>query len=45
MVYDGNPADAVKLYVGDVYIQHNPLVEGIANNHLSIILKKGRGIP
>ncbi len=24
--YDGNPAKAVELYVGDEYIQHNPLV-------------------
>jgi predicted SnoaL-like aldol condensation-catalyzing enzyme len=26
MAYEGNPAEAVKRYVGDVYIQHNPLV-------------------
>jgi len=26
MAYDGNPAKAVELYVGDEYIQHNPLV-------------------
>ena len=26
MAYDGNPAEAVRLYVGDEYIQHNPLV-------------------
>lgn len=24
--YEGNPAKAVELYVGDEYIQHNPLV-------------------
>lgn len=26
MAYDGNPRTAVELYVGDEYIQHNPLV-------------------
>lgn len=26
MAYEGNPAQAVKLYVGNQYIQHNPLV-------------------
>jgi len=26
MAYNGNPSQAVKLYVGDEYIQHNPLV-------------------
>ncbi len=26
MAYDGNPRKAVELYVGDLYIQHNPLV-------------------
>ena len=26
MSYDGNPAEAVKIYVGEDYIQHNPLV-------------------
>ena len=26
MAYEGNPQEAVKLYVGDDYIQHNPLV-------------------
>ncbi len=26
MSYEGNPAKAVELYVGDIYIQHNPLV-------------------
>ena len=26
MAYEGNPAQAVELYVGDEYIQHNPLV-------------------
>lgn len=26
MAYNGNPAEAVKLYVGDKYIQHNPVV-------------------
>lgn len=26
MAYDGNPRKAVELYVGDDYIQHNPLV-------------------
>ncbi len=26
MAYEGNPANAVRLYVGDAYIQHNPLV-------------------
>ncbi len=26
MAYEGNPAKAVELYVGDEYIQHNPLV-------------------
>ena len=24
MAYEGNPAEAVKLYIGDQYIQHNP---------------------
>ena len=27
MAYEGNPSDAVKRFVGDVYIQHNPAVE------------------
>jgi predicted SnoaL-like aldol condensation-catalyzing enzyme len=26
MAYEGKPAEAVTLYVGDEYIQHNPLV-------------------
>jgi predicted SnoaL-like aldol condensation-catalyzing enzyme len=26
MAYDGNPRKAVELFVGDEYIQHNPLV-------------------
>ncbi|GAA4233202.1 nuclear transport factor 2 family protein [Postechiella marina] len=26
MAYEGNPTKAVKLYVGETYIQHNPLV-------------------
>ena len=26
MAYEGNPTEAVNLYVGDEYIQHNPLV-------------------
>lgn len=26
MAYEGNPSEAVRLYVGDEYIQHNPLV-------------------
>lgn len=26
MAYEGNPVQAVKLYVGDEYIQHNPIV-------------------
>ena len=26
MSYDGNPLEAVKLYVGNEYIQHNPMV-------------------
>ena len=26
MAYEGNPSKAVELYVGDQYIQHNPLV-------------------
>lgn len=26
MAYEGDPAKAVELYVGDMYIQHNPLV-------------------
>lgn len=30
MAYNGNPRKAVELYVGDQYIQHNPLVgEGV----------------
>jgi len=26
MAYEGNPEKAVELYIGDEYIQHNPLV-------------------
>ncbi|WP_405575822.1 ester cyclase [Winogradskyella sp. Asnod2-B02-A] len=26
MAYEGNPTKAVELYVGDTYIQHNPMV-------------------
>ena len=26
MAYEGNPSKAIELYVGDEYIQHNPLV-------------------
>ncbi|PCJ65631.1 MAG: hypothetical protein COA58_09505 [Bacteroidetes bacterium] len=26
MAYEGNPAEAMRLYVGNEYIQHNPLV-------------------
>lgn len=27
LAFDGDPSSAVKLYVGDQYIQHNPIVE------------------
>lgn len=27
MAFEGNPAKAVELYVGDEYIQHNPAVK------------------
>ena len=28
MAYEGNPTKAVELYVGETYIQHNPMVAG-----------------
>ena len=41
--YLGEPAKAVELYVGDDYIQHNPLV-GNGNNSLLRTLMRCKGI-
>lgn len=35
MAYEGNPREAVSLYVGDEYIQHNPDVENGTEGFIS----------
>ncbi len=39
MAYTGHPKEAVKLYVGDQYIQHNPLVADGPNSFIEYFEK------
>ena len=45
MAYEGNPQKAVDLYVGDEYIQHNPLVGNGPNLFISYFNKMGEEYP
>ena len=42
MSYEGNPAKAVELYVGDEYIQHNPLVGNGPQSFIDYFESMGR---
>lgn len=43
--YEGNPRKAVKLYVGDEYIQHNPGVEDGTEPFIEYFEKAAKGYP
>ena len=45
MAYDGKPAEAVKMYVGDDYIQHNPDVENGLEGFINYFLRMGKEYP
>ena len=45
MSYKGNPKEAVKLYVGDKYIQHNPLVGDGKQPFIDYFEKMGKEFP
>lgn len=45
MAYMGNPRKAVKLYVGNEYIQHNPLVGDGKEPFISYFEKMGKEYP
>ncbi len=45
MAYDGKPAEAVKMYVGDDYIQHNPDVENGLEGFINYFLRMGEEYP
>ena len=45
MAYEGDPAQAVKLYVGDDYIQHNPLVGNGKQPFIDYFERMGREYP
>lgn len=45
MAYEGNPAKAVELYVGDDYIQHNPLVGNGKQPFIDYFERMGREYP
>lgn len=45
MAYLGNPAEAVELYVGDVYIQHNPLVDNGTQPFIDYFEEMARDYP
>ncbi len=45
MAYDGEPAEAVEMYVGDDYIQHNPDVENGLEGFINYFLRMGKEYP
>ncbi len=45
MAYDGNPRKAVELYVGDEYIQHNPLVGDGKEPFITYFERMGKEYP
>jgi predicted SnoaL-like aldol condensation-catalyzing enzyme len=45
MAYEGNPKKAVELYVGDKYIQHNPLVGDGKKSFIEYFKKMYREYP
>lgn len=45
MSYEGNPLKAVELYVGDDYIQHNPLVGNGTQPFIDYFEKMGKEYP
>ena len=45
MAYDGNPAEAVRQYVGDIYIQHNPLVGDGPEPFIAYFERMGKEYP
>ena len=45
MAYEGNPKKAVELYVGDNYIQHNPLVGDGKQPFIDYFERMGREYP
>ena len=45
MAYEGNPQRAVELYVGNEYIQHNPLVGNGPNPFISYFNKMAEEYP
>lgn len=45
MAYEGNPGKSVELYVGDEYIQHNPLVGNGTGPFIKYFEKMGREFP
>jgi predicted SnoaL-like aldol condensation-catalyzing enzyme len=45
MAYEGNPAEAVKKYVGDEYIQHNPDVANGTEGFIAYFEKMQREYP
>jgi len=45
MAYEGNPREAVKLYVGDTYKQHNPAVKDNPEGFIAYFEKMQREYP
>jgi len=45
MAYDGNPRKAIDLFVGDEYIQHNPLVGDGVHPFINYFEKMAREYP
>lgn len=45
MAYEGNPRQAVELFVGDQYIQHNPLVGDGKKPFIEYFERMGREFP
>ena len=45
MAYEGNPSEAVELYVGDDYIQHNPMVGNGKGPFVTYFERMGKEYP
>ena len=45
MAYEGNPSKAVKLFVGDEYVQHNPLVGDGIEPYIEYFNRMAREFP